>query len=68
MIEILKVHKNLSPAITADLFYVPQKNYNLRHNSYFAIPKVKSVHHGKSVKSEIPNVKSVYGKFVKFRT
>ena len=43
---MLKVYKNLSPAIIADLFHVRQNNYNLRHDSYFAIPNVKSVYHG----------------------
>ena len=52
--ETFKVYKNLSPAITVDLFHVRQNNYNLRHDSYFAIPNVKSV--------------SWYRKFVKFRT
>ena len=36
----------LSPAITTDLDDVRQNNYNLRHDSYFAIPNVKSVYHG----------------------
>ena len=40
----LKVYKNLSPAIIADLFHVRQNNYNLRHDSYFAIPNVKFVY------------------------
>ena len=44
--EMFKVYKNLSPAIIADLLHVPQNNYNLRHDSYFAIPNVKSVYHG----------------------
>ena len=44
--EMFKVYKNLSPAIIADLFHVPQNNYNLRHNSYFAMPNIKSVYHG----------------------
>ena len=44
--EMFKVYKNLSPAITADLFHVWQKNYNLRHDSYYALPNVKSVYHG----------------------
>ena len=42
--EMFKVYKNLSPAIIADLFHVRQNN--LRHDSYFAIPNVKSVYHG----------------------
>ena len=44
--ETFKVYKNLSPAIIADLFHVRQNNYNLRHDSYFSIPNVKSVYHG----------------------
>ena len=43
---MFKLYKNLSPAITADLFHVRQNNYNLRNDSYFAIPNVKSVYHG----------------------
>ena len=27
-------------------YHVRQNNYNLRHDSYFAIPNVKSVYHG----------------------
>ena len=44
--KMFKVYKNLSPAIAADLFHVRQNNHNLRHDSYFAIPNVKSVYHG----------------------
>ena len=47
--EMFKVYKNLSPAIIADLFHVRQNNYNLRHDSYFAIPNVKSVYHVRKV-------------------
>ena len=43
---MFKVYKNLSPAIITDPFHVRQNNYNLRHDSYFAIPNVKSVYHG----------------------
>ena len=43
---MFKVYKNLSPAIIADLCHVRKNNYNLRHDSYFAIPNVKSVYHG----------------------
>ena len=42
---MFKVYKKLSPAIIADLFHARQNNYNLRHDSYFAIPNVKSVYH-----------------------
>ena len=47
--EMFKVYKNLSPAIIADLFHVRQNNYNLRHDSYFATPNVKSVYHVRKV-------------------
>ena len=43
--EMFKVYKNLSPPIIADLFHVQQNNYNLRHDSYFAITNVKSVYY-----------------------
>ena len=43
--EVFKVYKNLSPPIIADLFYARQNNYNLRHDSYFAIANVKSVYY-----------------------
>ena len=43
--KMFKVYKNLSPAIIADLFHVWQNNYNMRHDSYFTIPNVKSVYH-----------------------
>ena len=43
--EMFKVYKNLSPPIIADLFYVQQNNYNLRHDSYLSIPNVKSVYY-----------------------
>ena len=43
--EMFKICKNLSPGIIADLFHVWQNNCNLRHDSYFAIPNVKSVYH-----------------------
>ena len=42
---MLKVYKNLSPAITADVFHARQNNYKLRHGSYFVIPNVKPVYH-----------------------
>ena len=44
--EMFEVYNNLSPAIRTDFFYVRQNNYNFRHDSYFAIPNVKSVYHG----------------------
>ena len=42
-VTMFKVYKNLSPAIIADLFHVRQNNYNLRHDSYFAVPNVNTV-------------------------
>ena len=50
---MLKVYKNLSPAIIVDLFHIRQNNYNVRHDSYFAIPNVKSVYHGKECLSNL---------------
>ena len=50
---MFKLYKNLSPAITADLFHVRQNNYNLRNDSYFAIPNVKSVYHGTKSSSNL---------------
>ena len=44
--EMFKVYKNLPPPIITNLFHVRQSNYNLRHDSYIAIPNVKSVYHG----------------------
>ena len=40
---MFKVYRNLSPAIITNLFHVRQNNCNLRDDSYFAIPNVKSV-------------------------
>ena len=44
--EMFKVHNDLSPAIVRELFHERNNNYNLRQFSEFAIPNVKSVHHG----------------------
>ena len=41
-----RMFAGLSPAVIAYFFYVQQNNYNLRHNSYFTTPNVKSVYHG----------------------
>ena len=46
MTEMFMVYKNLSPAKIGDLFHARRNNYHLKHNSYFAIPNVKSVYHG----------------------
>ena len=51
--EMFKVYKNLSPPIIADLFHVQQNNYNLRHDSYFAITNVKSVYYDKESLSNL---------------
>ena len=51
--ETFKVYKNLPPAITADFFHVRQNNYSLRHNSYFAIPNVKSAYYGTEILSNL---------------
>ena len=51
--EMFKVYKNSSPAIIVDLFHVRQNNYNLRQDSYFPIPNVKSVYHGTESLSNI---------------
>ena len=44
--EMFKVYKNLPPPIITNFFHVRQNNYNLKHDSYIAIPNVKSVYHG----------------------
>ena len=55
--EMLKVFKNLSTPITSDLFEVRENNYNLRNQSYFLIPTVKTVYHGsESIKNLGPRV------------
>ena len=51
--EMLKVYRNLSPAIIADLFHVRQNNYNLRHDPYFVISNVKSVYYGRESLSNL---------------
>ena len=52
-IEMFNVYNILLPAIKADLFDVQQDNYNLRHDSYFPIPNVKSVYHGTESSSNL---------------
>ena len=44
--EMFKVRKDMSPAIMKEIFQVRENPYDLRQNSYFAIPKVNSVYHG----------------------
>ena len=43
--EMLKVYRNMSPIFSV-LFRRRDINYNLRSNSNFAVPNVKSVFHG----------------------
>ena len=50
---MFKVCKNFSPSITANLFHVRQNNYNLIHISYFEIPNVIPVYHGKESLSNL---------------
>ena len=58
--KMFKVYKNLPPVVIADFFHVPQNNYNLRHNSYFAIPNIKSVYHGTESLSNIgPKIRNL---------
>ena len=46
-VEQFKVFKGLSPVIFAETFPVRQQsNYNMRKNSYFAMPRAKTVNHG----------------------
>ena len=44
--EIFKVYRNISPPIFSQIFHRLDINYNLRNNSDFAMPNVKSVFHG----------------------
>ena len=44
--EIFKVYRNISPPIFSQIFHRLDMNYNLRNNSDFAMPNVKSVFHG----------------------
>ena len=46
-IEMFKVHPKTSPEIMQEAFQVKEKgNYNIRNQTYFVIPQVKSVNHG----------------------
>ena len=46
-IEMFQVHTKTSPEIIQDVFQVKdQGNYNLRNQTDFVIPQVKSVNHG----------------------
>ena len=44
--EMFKAYRNVSPPIFSEIFYRRDKNYNLRINSDFAMPNVRSVFHG----------------------
>ena len=43
--EMFKVYQNISP-IFSEIFHRRDINYNLRINSDFAVPNVRSVYHG----------------------
>ena len=43
---VFKVHRNISPLIFGEIFHQRVISYNLRINSDFAIPNVRSVFHG----------------------
>ena len=46
-IEMFKVHTKTSPEIMQEVFQVKEQgNYNLRNQTDFVIPQVKSVNHG----------------------
>ena len=44
--EMLKVYRNISPPIFSEIFHRGDINYNLRINSDFAMPNVRSVFYG----------------------
>ena len=44
--EMFKVYQNISPPIFSEIFYQRDINYNLRINSDFAMPNVRSVFDG----------------------
>ena len=43
--EMLKVYRNISPPIFSEIFHQRGNNYNLRINSDFAMPNLRSVVH-----------------------
>ena len=43
---MLKVYRNIFPPIFSEIFHRRDINYNLRINSDFAMPNVRSVFHG----------------------
>ena len=44
--EMFKVYRNISPPIFSEIFHQRGNNYNLRINSDFAMPNLRSVFHG----------------------
>ena len=44
--EIFKACRNISPPIFSEIFHGPDLNYNLRINSDFLMPNIRSVFHG----------------------
>ena len=44
--EMFKVYRNISPPIFNEVFHQRGNNYNLRINSDFAMPNLRSVFHG----------------------
>ena len=45
--EMFKVYRNTSPPIFSEIFHRRDINYNLRINSDFAMPNVRSIFHGR---------------------
>ena len=46
VVEMFKVHKNISTELMQGSFCVKQTNYNLRNTHHFAVPNVNYVYHG----------------------
>ena len=44
--EMFKVYRNISPTVFSEIFHRRDVNYNVRINSDFAMPNVRSVFHG----------------------
>ena len=44
--EMFKVYRNISPPIFSEIFHGLDLNYNLRINSDFLMPNIRSVFHG----------------------
>ena len=44
--EMFKVYRNISSPIFSEFFHRGDINYNLRTNSQFAVPNIRSVFHG----------------------